>query len=1549
MEKSQEIELLGIGREGSDTDCTDGMCNEMMGLEHRGGYFRPYRSQDLKIKVKSSSIIVHKTSFQTNYLFVTKDREVYWESESDLFKNTEVTHPAIGTAICHKIPILLTTPTPKIAKLGNLINIDCVNVLQFKDRDYVVVVNGGSVRFKASIGVKPNGFVTFTPTQNVDEDWGSVENLKASRTAASEILKKIGSFEGACWMRYGVKDVASGGYIYLSTPTLVSNGSYKELEKWRKGLTYPITHKNPSLINESIYSHYRLLYADKIANDKLNDQHRSKNWKENDPQRAYCIGSGSASIDSIDDCYFKGELVDGYRVWIEERVRFHAGGGYKRNKLDYPDEEVYLRDIDDVGAGQQVIQHAGHMYQARMGTEDNPTTALYLKDKNNKYPESYNYAPDDIPYYSHWARGYEPDAEDSKDEKEFKPRTYRTIFTNAQIVVPVMKIYNGFTKEDEEFIEGVDILYTLPVGYHNEEGSTETLEYPNDSSPKSESEIKEGLNSNIWYKYTTIPIKTLVEMGSNQPGEIYLLYGDGNCRFDESSPIDATTILASERGLRYNISYLYNQRLHVVGEPYDSYMPVGRELFNCSGRTLLNDRINWQKFSRYFTDGVGVRPDRIKNYDEGYDNFSILFGDRYKGNSEEYIDRGDAKSRTIPSGQPFAFNSNTLSIEEIESVKTEEEAIRLYLRRKYGEDRMYPDGSFSVGEYYKLPFFTSANYVNKNGRFCEEVASIRREGHHSTSKSYKIEDTGSLIKNKIGNAYCFQIQRQRRDEIVGKMGIPQDSYLHEEVLYVVDLVKSSTDGESRKTYTSILSSSIYAEDLFMGIYLEGEYSTISIRNIIFSYGTKSRGGTYKIEGFKQIDCKWSKQFKIDKSKMICSWVNPDLEYVTFNDLVKETDDKSLREVLLKDVFSYCLREREDLRRDTFLVSDISSLSTFTKGVNEYQCGRGDIIGFASNSNDVSTGQFGDFPLYVFTTEGVFAFALNKTIKDLSVDPVYSYSSLVSRDVCVNANSIVETSQWVCFASSKGLMMLSGGSVTQLSFSVNGKPKNLPNEIAIEIGDGMHVYYRAITDNRLVDIDLNGNDIDFKDYICDQSTRLMYSYDIDKIIAYNSLYPYIYIIEIESATDIIVTKGVEQLSFDIENYPDNIVVVNDIEKETVEKKVDVEKKEIVTEETSRDILIKDDLIEAEFTLNTKEYQRGIYVEKELIVNDGTIDLTGISDNGIVVEVDDGMIISKVEVANKLELLLKLKMFPDSEYELGYNHTLINGEIAKDTAIYEMEHRTSYLLQDCIVSIQKSSGEEIWSYTLGSVGGDNTIVITNNTNIDSDDNETELSSKLIQRTDNDIFLGLGAGKYKIILQSGLRYSGDYDFFSTGNNGSLNPNATIPTKEQCRDLSLVDISIQPSLLFSIEYIKTYENTYMEEETIEVEEEVTVSKLHQFTYDGEENGSRVIFQTRAIKIVPDSMKSGIRIVLRGEFNISQDGESIGLYVFASNDTERWMYIGGSERRKTTAPIVDIGTTVERVSCKYIMIVFVGNLTRDSYIGHIEINNKMKYNLKLR
>lgn len=90
-----------------------------------------------------------------------------------------------------------------------------------------------------------------------------------------------------------------------------------------------------------------------------------------------------------------------------------------------------------------------------------------------------------------------------------------------------------------------------------------------------------------------------------------------------------------------------------------------------------------------------------------------------------------------------------------------------------------------------------------------------------------------------------------------------------------------------------------------------------------------------------------------------------------------------------------------------------------------------ILGISTVTQALSQGQFGTYPLIVFTEDGVWAIGVERT-------GVYGDVYPMSREVCNNPRSITQTDDAVFFTSKKGLMRVFGAQVSCVSNQLSGK-------------------------------------------------------------------------------------------------------------------------------------------------------------------------------------------------------------------------------------------------------------------------------------------------------------------------------------------------------------------------------------------------------------------------------------------------------------------------------------------------------------------------------
>lgn len=105
-------------------------------------------------------------------------------------------------------------------------------------------------------------------------------------------------------------------------------------------------------------------------------------------------------------------------------------------------------------------------------------------------------------------------------------------------------------------------------------------------------------------------------------------------------------------------------------------------------------------------------------------------------------------------------------------------------------------------------------------------------------------------------------------------------------------------------------------------------------------------------------------------------------------------------------------------------SDVNNPFRFpVTGINTV--GTGKILALCATTKPLSQGQFGQFPLYVFTNEGIWAL-------ESASDGTFATRHPVTRDICNNPESITQLDDSIVFATEQGIMQLVGGNTECIS-------------------------------------------------------------------------------------------------------------------------------------------------------------------------------------------------------------------------------------------------------------------------------------------------------------------------------------------------------------------------------------------------------------------------------------------------------------------------------------------------------------------------------------
>lgn len=155
-------------------------------------------------------------------------------------------------------------------------------------------------------------------------------------------------------------------------------------------------------------------------------------------------------------------------------------------------------------------------------------------------------------------------------------------------------------------------------------------------------------------------------------------------------------------------------------------------------------------------------------------------------------------------------------------------------------------------------------------------------------------------------------------------------------------------------------------------------------------------------------------------------------------------------------------------------------------------GSSHVYGLASAVEALSEGQFGAFPLYAFTDEGIWSLSVGD-------DGSYSARQPVSRDVCTNTDSITSIDSSVMFATERGMMEIAGSNCQLFTSALDGR--NILPLDSDTFSEIWKVYGCA---------NLIGN---FSNFM--ESCRVAYDYKGQRIMLYNPTYSYAYVFSLRS--------------------------------------------------------------------------------------------------------------------------------------------------------------------------------------------------------------------------------------------------------------------------------------------------------------------------------------------------------------------------------------------------------------------------------------------------
>ncbi len=170
-------------------------------------------------------------------------------------------------------------------------------------------------------------------------------------------------------------------------------------------------------------------------------------------------------------------------------------------------------------------------------------------------------------------------------------------------------------------------------------------------------------------------------------------------------------------------------------------------------------------------------------------------------------------------------------------------------------------------------------------------------------------------------------------------------------------------------------------------------------------------------------------------------------------------------------------------------------------------GVGKIIGISAATKALSQGQFGQFPLYAFSTDGIWAL-------EVGSDGLYTARQPVSRDVCVDANSITQMDSSVMFVTDRGIMHISGSTTECISDIIETSAPWLMGTLPkskelVEIYNNVAGEGGVAASLSLQDVTLRS----FSDFL--SGCGMVYDYVHQHVIVYNPEVAYAYVFSMKS--------------------------------------------------------------------------------------------------------------------------------------------------------------------------------------------------------------------------------------------------------------------------------------------------------------------------------------------------------------------------------------------------------------------------------------------------
>lgn len=187
--------------------------------------------------------------------------------------------------------------------------------------------------------------------------------------------------------------------------------------------------------------------------------------------------------------------------------------------------------------------------------------------------------------------------------------------------------------------------------------------------------------------------------------------------------------------------------------------------------------------------------------------------------------------------------------------------------------------------------------------------------------------------------------------------------------------------------------------------------------------------------------------------------------------------------------------------NTIAMSSVANPFYFP-ATNFKDVGRTKVIGIAANTLDVSSGQWGQFPVYVFCSDGIVAININDQGN-------FGYTRAVSADVLLEPKglsqpTLVQLGQALMFLTQRGVMMIAGTKLNCVSEAMDGRHFNAVSELD-DVAYGVGAFQNLIT--------RTSDNVSFRDFV--NSGFLAYDYAHNRVLLLRSDMDYQYVYSLKT--------------------------------------------------------------------------------------------------------------------------------------------------------------------------------------------------------------------------------------------------------------------------------------------------------------------------------------------------------------------------------------------------------------------------------------------------